>query len=88
MERLQRLASAAASHGSSLAGAWQRASCAMAVLHASQPRRTPKHHLPPVVDNLPAVPEDKYEKLVNVLKKVYGAVGNISEGGSGRPLAL
>lgn len=34
----------------------------------------------PVVDNLPSVPEEKYEKLVNVLKKIYGQIGNIREG--------
>ncbi|KIZ03095.1 Eukaryotic translation initiation factor 3 subunit B [Monoraphidium neglectum] len=34
-----------------------------------------------VVDNLPSVPEEKYEKLVNVLKKIYGQIGNIRDGG-------
>lgn len=33
-----------------------------------------------VVDNLPAVPEEKYEKLANVLKKIYGQIGNIRDG--------
>lgn len=32
------------------------------------------------MDNLPSVPEEKYEKLVNVLKKIYGQIGNIREG--------
>ncbi|KAI8475850.1 MAG: eukaryotic initiation factor [Monoraphidium minutum] len=34
-----------------------------------------------VVDNLPAVPEEKYEKLANVLKKIYGQIGSIRDGG-------
>jgi hypothetical protein len=38
-----------------------------------------------VVDNLPKVPEEKYEKLANVLKKIYGQIGNIRDGaGLGR----
>jgi hypothetical protein len=37
-----------------------------------------------VVDNLPSVPEEKYEKLVNVLKKIYGQIGNIRDGAPGR----
>jgi hypothetical protein len=34
-----------------------------------------------VVDCLPVVPEDKYEKLTNVLKKIYSQIGNVREGG-------
>jgi hypothetical protein len=34
-----------------------------------------------VVDNLPVVPEEKYEKLVNVLKKIYGQIGTVRDGG-------
>lgn len=36
-----------------------------------------------VVDNLPVVPEDKHEKLANVLKKIYSQIGNIREGAHG-----
>ena len=36
---------------------------------------------PAVVDNLPVVPEEKYEKLVSVLRKIYGQIGHIREGG-------
>jgi hypothetical protein len=34
-----------------------------------------------VVDCLPVVPEDKHEKLTNVLKKIYSQIGNVREGG-------
>ncbi|KAF8067212.1 R1 [Scenedesmus sp. PABB004] len=34
-----------------------------------------------VVDCLPVVPEDKYEKLTNVLRKIYSQIGNVREGG-------
>jgi translation initiation factor 3 subunit B len=34
-----------------------------------------------VVDNLPVVPEDKHEKLTNVLRKIYSQIGNVREGG-------
>jgi len=34
-----------------------------------------------VVDNLPVVPEEKYEKLVSVLKKIYGQIGHVRDGG-------
>uniref|UniRef100_A0A383V8L2 Eukaryotic translation initiation factor 3 subunit B n=2 Tax=Tetradesmus obliquus TaxID=3088 RepID=A0A383V8L2_TETOB len=34
-----------------------------------------------VVDCLPVVPEDKHEKLANVLKKIYSQIGNVREGG-------
>jgi hypothetical protein len=33
-----------------------------------------------VVDCLPVVPEDKHEKLTNVLKKIYSQIGNVREG--------
>ena len=33
-----------------------------------------------VVDNLPVVPEEKYEKLLTVLKKIYGQIGHVREG--------
>eukprot|EP00899_Mesostigma_viride_P013900 jgi/Mesvir1/22510/Mv18538-RA.2 len=34
-----------------------------------------------VVDNLPVVPEAKYEKLVTVLRKIFSQVGTIRDGG-------
>lgn len=33
-----------------------------------------------VVDNIPVVPPEKIEKLTNVIKKIFGGVGNISTG--------
>ena len=39
---------------------------------------TPTHAA--VVDNLPVVPEEKYEKLLTVLKKIYGQIGHVREG--------
>uniref|UniRef100_R7WCX8 Eukaryotic translation initiation factor 3 subunit B n=1 Tax=Aegilops tauschii TaxID=37682 RepID=R7WCX8_AEGTA len=38
-----------------------------------------------VVDNLPVVPPEKYEKLENVLRKIYGQLGVIREGGLWMP---
>ncbi|EMS45026.1 Eukaryotic translation initiation factor 3 subunit B [Triticum urartu] len=38
-----------------------------------------------VVDNLPVVPPEKYEKLENVLRKIYGQLGVIKEGGLWMP---
>lgn len=32
------------------------------------------------VDNLPVVPQEKYEKLVNVLTKIFGQIGQFQEG--------
>ncbi len=29
---------------------------------------------------MPVVPEDKHEKLANVLKKIYSQIGNVREG--------
>lgn len=34
-----------------------------------------------VVDNLPKVPKDKYEKLMGFVAKIYGQLGDIVEGG-------
>ena len=34
-----------------------------------------------VVDNLPVVPEEKDEKLLTVLKKIYGQIGAVRDGG-------
>ena len=33
-----------------------------------------------VVDNLPKVPEEKYDKLSAVLRKVYGQIATVREG--------
>ena len=33
-----------------------------------------------VVDNLPAVPEEKYSKLLNVITKIFSQIGDICEG--------
>ena len=40
-----------------------------------------------VVDNLPQVPEAKFEKLSTVLKKIFGQIGTIREGGLHMPMA-
>ena len=37
-----------------------------------------------VVDNLPKVPQDKYDKLSAVLKKVYGQIATVREGTAGK----
>lgn len=34
-----------------------------------------------VVDNLPVVPPEKVEKLVGVIRKIYGQIGTIKEDG-------
>ena len=54
------------------------------------PRPPPKKiHLPlPVVDNLPQVPPEKYEKLCAVVKKVLSAVGRIAGGDDGAGLTM
>jgi hypothetical protein len=49
-----------------------------AKVSVSQPDTPPRVHA--VVDNLPVVPEEKYEKLVSVLKKIYGQIGHVREG--------
>ena len=36
--------------------------------------------LPAVVDNLPQVPEEKVEKLLVVVKKIFGQIGTIRDG--------
>jgi hypothetical protein len=33
-----------------------------------------------VVDNLPVVPPEKYEKVENVVRKIYSQIGVIKEG--------
>jgi translation initiation factor 3 subunit B len=38
-----------------------------------------------VVDNLPVVPPEKYEKLENVVRKIYSQIGVIKEGGLWMP---
>ncbi|KAK1685399.1 hypothetical protein QYE76_046247, partial [Lolium multiflorum] len=38
-----------------------------------------------VVDNLPVVPPEKYEKLENVVRKIYSHIGVIKEGGLWMP---
>lgn len=35
-------------------------------------------------DNLPVVPQEKYEKLITVLTKIFGQIGQIQDG---EPLA-
>mmetsp|Transcript_36262 Transcript_36262/g.43780 ORF Transcript_36262/g.43780 Transcript_36262/m.43780 type:complete len:706 (-) Transcript_36262:230-2347(-) len=39
-----------------------------------------------IVDNLPVVPPEKHEKLVNVVKKIYGQIAAIREGGLWMPV--
>lgn len=39
-----------------------------------------------VVDNLPVVPEAKFQKLHDFVAKIYGAIGKIVEGGINMPL--
>ncbi|EFN50617.1 hypothetical protein CHLNCDRAFT_59481 [Chlorella variabilis] len=39
----------------------------------------------PVVDNLPAVPAEKYDKLTAILTKIFGGSGRIREGGLFHP---
>mmetsp|Transcript_22241 Transcript_22241/g.28795 ORF Transcript_22241/g.28795 Transcript_22241/m.28795 type:complete len:698 (+) Transcript_22241:45-2138(+) len=39
-----------------------------------------------VVDNLPKIPKAKYDKLLGVLRKVFGQMGKITEGGLHMPL--
>ena len=38
-----------------------------------------------VVDNLPKVPEAKFEKLSTVLRKIFGQIGTVREGGLHMP---
>jgi hypothetical protein len=38
-----------------------------------------------VVDNLPAVPPEKYEKLTAILSKIFSGAGRIREGGLFHP---
>lgn len=37
-------------------------------------------------DNLPVVPQEKYEKLITVLTKIFGQIGQIQDGGFWMPL--
>lgn len=39
-----------------------------------------------VVDKLPQVPQEKYEKLTSILRKIFGASGRIREGGLHHPV--
>lgn len=39
-----------------------------------------------VVDNIPEVPKEKFEKLENVIRKIYGQIGVIKEGGLWMPV--
>lgn len=39
-----------------------------------------------VVDDLPVVPPEKFEKLESVIRKIYGAVGFIKDGGFWMPV--
>lgn len=39
-----------------------------------------------VVDNLPVVPPEKFEKLENVIRKIYSQIGAIKEGGLWMPV--
>lgn len=39
-----------------------------------------------VVDNLPVVPKEKYEKLENVIRKIYSQIGLIKDDGFWMPL--
>ena len=39
-----------------------------------------------VVDNLPVVPKEKFEKLEGVLRKIYGQIGVIKEDGFWMPI--
>lgn len=39
-----------------------------------------------MVDNLPQVPREKYEKLTNVLRKIFSGSGKIQEGGLNHPV--
>ena len=39
-----------------------------------------------IVDNLPVVPEAKFEKLLGVVKKIYTQIGKIAENGIGMPM--
>ncbi|XP_074557512.1 eukaryotic translation initiation factor 3 subunit B-like [Curcuma longa] len=39
-----------------------------------------------VVDNLPVVPPEKFEKLEGVVRKIYGQIGTIREGGIWMPV--
>lgn len=43
--------------------------------------------LPPaVVDNLPQVPQEKYEKLTSIIRKILSASGHVREGGLSHPV--
>lgn len=39
-----------------------------------------------VVDNLPVVPPEKFEKLENVIRKIYTKIGVIKDGGLWMPV--
>lgn len=39
-----------------------------------------------VVDNLPVVPPEKFEKLENVIRKIYSQIGVIRDGGLWMPV--
>lgn len=39
-----------------------------------------------VVDNLPVVPKEKFEKLEGVVRKIYGQIGVIKEDGLWMPV--
>lgn len=39
-----------------------------------------------VVSNLPVIPQEKFDKLAAVIKKIYGTIGNIREGAQPRSL--
>lgn len=39
-----------------------------------------------MVDNLPAVPAEKYEKLTAILSKIFSGSGRIREGGLFHPM--
>lgn len=46
-----------------------------------EPPFTPDFSTAIVVDNLPKVPKDKYDKLLNFVKKIYAQLGEIMENG-------
>ena len=39
-----------------------------------------------MVDNLPVVPPEKFEKLENVIRKIYSQIGVIKDGGLWMPV--
>lgn len=50
-----------------------------------EPPYEPDYSTAIVVDNLPKVPKDKYEKLLTFVKKIYVQLGNIVEDGLQMP---